>query len=307
MKPPPAAPADQPEASDILALRWLAKGHDQIAFLTTRPVECARPIGDPKLAMQRDLGRAAFESPALLGGAAARRGVSCAACHINGRGNPDFFIEGLTGDPGTADVTSNIFSKTRGDGVFNPKVIPDLAAKDGNQIKDRASPEFRAKVHGLIVEEFNGEEPPPAVFEDLRIYLDSLELAACANPSAREPISVMRDLDSIQTALAAARSASSPAETEFWIRVARRRLERIDERYLGPKLADARARIEALSLNLGAEQDAIHAGRRPTPPITAESWAMLEAAVKDGEPKSLYDAQVLRVQLAASDRPPGAR
>ncbi|MEP7210657.1 MAG: hypothetical protein ABI740_07460, partial [Alphaproteobacteria bacterium] len=295
-----SALSDEAQASDIAVLRWIAKGSDRVAFLTTQPVECIKSTSDATLAHRRDLGRIAFDSPALLGGAAGRKGLACGSCHLDGRGNVDLFIEGVSGDPGTADVTSSLFSKTRGDGEFNPKPIPDLAAKDGKQIKDRRGAEFRVKVHGLVADEFDGQEPPAPVFEDLLVYLDALDIAACSNPAARVTLRPQRDLDAVGMALIGAREATDPAETEFWIRVARRRLEKIDERYLAPDLTPVRARIGRLSAALGAEADAIHASKAPTPPITAEGWAALVKAVADGEPKSLYDPAVLKAGLIAS-------
>jgi hypothetical protein len=299
--------SDDAQASDIAALRWIAKESDPVAFLTLQPVECIRPTSDPALAHKRDLGRVAFDSPALLGGAAGRKGLACGSCHLNGRGNADLFIEGVSDRPGTADVTSSLFSKTRGDGAFNPKPIPDIAAKDGKQIKDRGGAEFRVKVHGLVVDEFDGQEPPAQVFEDLLVYLDALDIAACPNPDARIQLTPQRDLDAVAAALAGSRAASVPAEAEFWIRAARRRQEKIDERYLAPDLAPARARIAQVSAALGAEADAIHAGKPPSPPITADDWAALVKTINDGEPKSLYDPVVLKAGLAASTHPPGVR
>ena len=295
------------QASDIAALRWLAGDRDRVAFLTTQPVECLRSTSDAVLARKRELGRVAFESPALLGGAAGRKGLACSSCHLGGRDNPDLFIEGVSGAAGTADVTSSLFSKTRGDGEFNPKPIPDLAAKDGKQIKDRSSPEFRTKVRGLVVDEFDGQAPPAPVFEDLLAYLDGLELAACANPAARVKLGPERDLAAVAAALTGARTAADPAETEFWIRAARRRLEKIDERYLAADLEPARARVEQLSLALGAEADAVHAGRGAAPPVSADGWAALVKLVTDGEPKSLYDPAALKAGLAASTHAPGVR
>ena len=300
-------PADAAEASDIAALRWIAPDRDRVAFLTTQPVECLKATADNDLAHQRELGRVAFESPALLGGAAGRKGLACGSCHLGGRGNTDLFIEGVSGAAGTADVTSSLFSKTRGDGEFNPKTIPDLAAKDGKQIKDRRSQEFRTKVRGLVVDEFDGQAPPAPVFEDLLAYLDGLDIAACADPAARIALRSTRDLDAVAAALSGARVAVDPAETEFWIRVARRRLEKIDERYLAPALAPTRRRIASLSLALGAEADAVHAGRRAKPPITAEGWAALVKAVSEGEDISLYNPTVLKAGLAVSTHAPGVR
>jgi len=279
--------SDGTPAVDIQALRWLASGHDPIAFLTTRPVECSRSITDPQRAAARDLGRAAFESPVLLGGSAGRRGLSCASCHINGRGNPDFFIEGLSNAPGTADVTSSLLSKVTDDALFNPKPIPDIATRDGTQIRDRTSADFHAKLHGLIVDEFSGQVPPAAVFEAVRIYLDHLDIAVCREPAARVPVRASDDLESLATALGGARSAMDVANREFWSRVARRQLERIDERLSDPALAGVRERIAMLSRRLGEST-----------PVAGNEWAALAAEVQANEARSLYNPAVLRAALA---------
>jgi hypothetical protein len=302
-----SALSDDAQASDIAALRWIGKGSDRVAFLTSQPVECSSRPSSATAALAVDLGRVAFESPVLLGGAAARRGISCSSCHISGRGNPDFFVEGVSNKSGTADVTSSLFSKTRGDGAFNPKVIPDLAARDGAQIRDRKSDKFRIKVHGLIVDEFDGQEPQAAVFEDVRAYLDSLDIGDCLNPATREPVSALRDLGSASVAAVGASKANEPAETEFWLRVARRRLERIDERFIGLDLAEARARIARLSQRLGDQAEAIHAGQTSKATFDAADWLAVQVAVSAGEPKSLYNPAVLKAALAVATHPPGVR
>ena len=106
--------------------RWLAPD-GLFEGLTRQPTECFKP---PKTASERRsaaIGRAAFRAPLLLGGQAARVGLSCSSCHRNGRGNSEFTFPAISGHPGTADVTSSLMSKRRGDGAFNPKAIPDLA------------------------------------------------------------------------------------------------------------------------------------------------------------------------------------
>jgi len=298
-----AKPADEALNRDSLrALRWIAPGSDVVGALIRQPVDCAPyPIGlgraeisDTESA-RLDLGKLAFESPALLGGAAARMGLSCAACHLNGRGNPDFFVEGVSGAPGTADVTSSLFSKVRGNGAFDPVPIPDLAARDGKQIKDRKSKAFRDKVHGLIVEEFDGQEPAPHVFEAVLAYLDSLDVTACAAPSATTQRYYMADLMAAVIAAEAGLAPDTGAdEALFWIRVARERLERLYERYPGDALAPRRAQVLALSEELAASADLIRAGKAP-PPLG--SWIGLAADLGGDAGRSLYDPETLRMEL----------
>ena len=118
-------PGRQVDNADITApeiLQWVHQSANKIEVLTSEPAECLSK--DMWLDQHRSLilGRAAFRSPYLLGGQAARRGMSCQACHTNGHINAHFYIEGLSQDPGTADVTNFHFSTTLGDDVFNPKL-----------------------------------------------------------------------------------------------------------------------------------------------------------------------------------------
>lgn len=293
-----SAAIDGPEAADIRALRWAGADVDKVAFLTSKPATCERPAADDVEARRRRLGRIAFESPALLGGAAGRMGLSCASCHVNGRGNPGFFIEGVSDKPGTADVTSSVMSKVRGDGNFNPVPIPDLAAKDGKQIRDRKSAEFRTKVHGLVAEEFDGQEPPPEVFDALLAYLDALEF-----PCAPEG-GVYGYLDDYGAAfLSAAQIEASPRpETaQFYVRAARERLERLHERYAGPDLAEARREIVAMSRRLQDASETLRRGAQP-PAADMAAWARLAAVLQRGESKSLYDPGTLRAALSGAAR-----
>ncbi len=82
----------------ISEARWLPADR-LIEGLSTQPRECLRR---PETEAERQaiaVGRAALRAPLLLGGQAARAGLSCASCHENGRGNPDFSFPGLSGPP----------------------------------------------------------------------------------------------------------------------------------------------------------------------------------------------------------------
>ena len=292
---PEALQADTPKASDIRALRWVAPGADKVKFLTTMPASCEAPATGLD-GEQRLLGKLAFESPALLGGAAARMGLSCSSCHLNGRGNPDFFLEGVSDKPGTADVTSSLLSKVRGDGSFNPVAIPDIALRDGKQIKDRRSPEFRTKAHGLVVEEFDGQEPPPKVFDAVISYLDGLTPTACKTVDLE-----MRPEDDLIAARQALQSGTvlGPDESTgmFYLRVARLRLERIYERLSAPADASLRRDIVELSRNLGEVAEMNRTGQAAM--VVEPDWDDLLARLGDAAGRSLYDAEVLRKALAA--------
>jgi hypothetical protein len=290
-----------PPGPSLIALRWLPEDADRVAVLTTLPPACEARAPSVEEKRRRDLGRIAFESPALLGGAAARMGLSCSSCHLNGRGNPAFFIEGVSDKPGMADVTSSIFSKVRGDQSFNPVVIPDIGLRDGKQIKDRLGPEFHTKVRGLIVEEFDGQEPPAPVFDAVLAYLDGLEPAACAAPQSATPLWRL-DLDAAKSAYSAGVSPGLDDPTRlFYLRAARARLERIHERYPDGEDANLRRDIITLSRGMGELSDAIRRGSSSG--FYEPDWTGLNGRLEAAFPRSLYKPEVLRAALATGQKP----
>jgi len=150
-------------------MRWLAPGADAARILTHQPAECLSLPRDAEAAWRVEVGRAAFRTPLLLGGQAARAGVACATCHRNGRANADFDFPGVSGAPGTADVTASLFSAHRGDDLFDPRPIPDLAGPmDRLKVsRDEASPALKTFIRGLVTEEFDGDPPLEAVLDGL--------------------------------------------------------------------------------------------------------------------------------------------
>jgi hypothetical protein len=111
----------------LRAMRWLAPGADKVGAMTTRPAECLSMPRGADAAYAVEVGRAAFRTPLLLGGQAARAGVSCETCHKGAHTIVDFDFPGVSGAPGTADVTDSLFSSHRGDGIDNPKPSPTSA------------------------------------------------------------------------------------------------------------------------------------------------------------------------------------
>jgi len=187
------------------ALNWLDSAADKVEHLTRQPSTCLRNPDDP--AVQR--GALLFASPTLLGGQPAKAGLSCASCHRNGRGNPDFVFAGISEAPGTADVTHGLFSKVRADGVFNPVIIPDLARPNGQKIVDRgAVGELETFLSEQIVEEFSGTEPQARVIADLATYLRALDESAC-DPNALEVQSWRSEFTRIRATIISASKDSS--------------------------------------------------------------------------------------------------
>lgn len=286
-------------APALVEMRWLAPGADRVVALTTRPPECL-PAGDQPLPVE--IGRAAFRSPLLLGGVPARAGLSCDSCHQNGRGNPAFLFPGISGAPGTADVTSSLFSSHRGDGKDDPRAIPDLGASKA-MMKVSQEPDGRGLetfVRGLIVEEFDGHEPPPAVIDGVAAYVRALR--PCDGPPA--PLRATDLLDDARRALRAGESAMAGGDAEtalVMIAAARSRLGRLDERYAG--LSGPLAALASADRDLAAAAAAIRVHAPDSAARLAAGQARLEALrdvlVRD-EPRSLFNPT--RLGLLAGGR-----
>ncbi len=166
-------------------LKWIKPGTDIIQTLSANNAECllGAAKSDPKI----QLGRAAFRSPFLLGGQATRQGLTCQACHMQGQRSSEFFIEGLSEDPGTADVTNFHFSDDLGDDVFNPSRIPSLSDDVRGVDYTPESGELEKLVTRLITKEFNGKTPHPDVFAGLLAYLRALDVTACGVGKTQTP------------------------------------------------------------------------------------------------------------------------
>ena len=295
-----AAPADPP----LRAARWLAPAA-RLAALTRESAECLDRPASAGAARSIAIGRAAFRAPLLLGGQAARAGLSCSSCHRNGRGNSDFLFPGISGAPGTADVTASLLSSHRGDGIFNPRPIPDLAGPvTARKVsRDRGDPALAAFITGLITQEFDGPAPPPRVLAGVVDYVRALSPAACQS-DATVPITLATYLGDIRRALDAADTAwraRDAAATRLLIGAARSSLGAIDERYAVPGLADSRAALEDADLSLAAIQRAIDndparvALRMAAWRGTMPQWTKPLIAA---EHESLFDPGILRAHLS---------
>ncbi|MEQ8750528.1 MAG: hypothetical protein RIC52_12200 [Amphiplicatus sp.] len=281
---------------------WLAPDADRVAFLIQTPGECLR---NPENGDQRflvEVGRAAFRSPLLLGGQAARGGLSCNACHRDGRDNPDFFLEGLSETPGTADVTSSLFSKTRDDGVFNPLPIPSLVDTGGKAMfGERAqAASLHAFISGAVVEEFQGAAPHGTIVAGLAAYISHLGSDAC--PDGPTSASVLRDMQAAARALAAAETAlgrGDAATADFLLLAAQRELRSVHERFEAS--SKARSKLESLARDIGAIRPL--AGERvgEAEALVAEKRAQTQELARflhKRRAKSLYDRTALERRLA---------
>ena len=288
-----AAPAaDAP----LRAQAWLAPRADLVRVLTTDPPECLSPSADPQVRLAVEIGRAAFRTPTVLGGQAARAGLTCETCHRSGRDNRDFLFPGVSGPPGSADVTSSLFSSHRGDGRDDPVPIPDLS---GGHLKV-ASADLPPFVHGLITEEFDGPEPPAAVMAGLVAYVRALSPSACPRAIA-ETVSVKRLMSDTRRALAAADALAARGDRPaavVMVAAARARLFLIDERYAG--LARDQRRLRAADRRLAQIAQALR-DDRPTARRDLARWSAdsvkLEAALTRREARSLFDPNHLAAAL----------
>lgn len=282
-------------------MRWIAADTPRgelVRILTTSPAEClALPAdaekADALTAEQIGVGRAMFSAPLLLGGQAARAGLSCAACHQGGRGNPHFVFPGVSGAPGTADVTSSLFSSRRGDGIANPKPIPDLAADLPKISRDPASPALRTFIRGLIVEEFDGLEPPARILDGLAAYVRALRRLTCGADMPRSAASEAGDAVAAAFAARTALAGNDPGSARLLLSAARSALGRIDERYPGqPAIARLLQRRDDELRRLQAD---IAAGRSADRALTrwAKTMTRDTAALRAAEPGSLYPAAML--------------
>ena len=285
------AAADQPDVP-IRDARW-TRAPNLVADLTRQPAECVKLPREMEQRRSVAIGRAAFRSPLLLGGQAARAGVSCASCHRNGRGNPHFHFPGLSGEPGTADVTASLMSKLRGDGAFNPKPIPDLAGNSPKVSRDPTRDDLRRFIRGLIVEEFDGPEPPPAVLGGVTAYVRALAASNC--PAAPDvAVTLWEMLSDTEAAVTAARTAGDPATERVMLAAARATLGTIDERMAVPGLEAARGVLKLADADLRALQGA------PSPKLYRgwdRRWPGRKRRLRAVEHRSLFSPAVLRPLL----------
>jgi hypothetical protein len=287
-------------AGPLRAQRWLAAGTDPVRALTHEPAECLALPPAPGARLSVEIGRAAFRSPTALGGQAARAGLSCEACHRAGRTNPDFVFPGVSGPPGTADVTASLFSTHRGDDLFNPKPIPDLGGPKARLKIDQA-PQGRALesfIHGLVTEEFDGAEPPPAVLQGLADYVRALSPQACPRASDRA-VTLDGLMADVRRATAAAETLAAEGDRPaavVMVQAARARLFLIDERYAAPALKPERDRLRAADHALaGIAEDLRHDA--PDARARLARWRddarLLEHALGRQAPRSLFDPRRL--------------
>ncbi len=124
-----------------------------------------------------NLGDMAFSSPAIFGGLARQANISCNTCHQSGAGNPKLFFPALSTHPGNFDTTSAIFQPKADNGILDPVTPPSLRGArylfpyghDGRLAS------LRDFVRNVIVNEFAGDEPSPAILDGLVAYIQDID------------------------------------------------------------------------------------------------------------------------------------
>jgi hypothetical protein len=124
-----------------------------------------------------NLGDLAFTAPSILGGAARQAGISCATCHVNGASNPKLYVPGMSSRAGNFDTTGALFNPRADNGVLDPVTVPSLRgarylAPYGH---DGRLGSLRDFVRSVIVNEFAGPDPSPAVLDAMVTYIQDID------------------------------------------------------------------------------------------------------------------------------------
>ncbi len=284
-------------------LRWTATGAE-LEALSSQPQVCMfYPLPEEANVLA---GQALFNSPALLGGQAAKAGLNCASCHVNGRGNTHFFMRGVSDQPGTADVTSSFFSAARGNGKFDPVVIPDLA-KPGKIPRD--SEALETFIRNLIVNEFGGNEPQSATLKILAAYVRGINGCAYVDEDkVTNPRKLSDQLFMLKGALTGAENMADTGDwvsTELLLAAARHQLALISERYTGSRFKRQRSLLLNKSRSLARLM--VHRGSPEDFGKAVADWKLrfdddVADILRQTEQQSLYNPANFKIAAAGNTR-----
>jgi len=268
---------------------WIHSDTNLVSALSEEPRECLPPIANT----QTTLGRLAFRSPFLLGGQAARRGLTCQACHGQGQVNSHFFVVGLSDTPGTADVTSFHFSDVLGDEIFNPVPIPSLSDDIEGVDYTPETKALEAFVRRLITKEFTGPEPTPEVESALLSYLRALDDSYCTSPTIKGSDNLSYKLKIISDSLEALPKQNLSRESHnFMLAALRIELGRLHNRF--PNHPKLRAQLVAMSANLNTVKV-----ENPDIVKLAADWDALEPDLRQAYAGSLFDETAIQNWIAS--------
>jgi mono/diheme cytochrome c family protein len=276
-------------------LRWTAP-EARLEAVSSQPSACLAYSAGSKSSVQ--MGQALFNTPTLLGGQAAKAGVSCASCHVNGRDNPHFMLAGVSDKPGTADVTNSFFAAARSNGKFDPVPIPDLAMP-GKVSHERGSQALERFIRNLVVEEFSGAEPSETMLKALAAYVRAIE--PCKQ-NDKEPM--QRHVDDQLIMIDAAYNVAillavrDDREQELRLLIAgmRHKLGLIAERYAGKDFTQERQSLLSSSRKLQAiAQQSV--STRALSAWKKDFDKRLSMQLRRKQEKSLYDPKLLAAAL----------
>ena len=155
----------------------------------------------------------------------------------------------------TEQLIGRTVQQVRGDGVMNPRPIPDLAGVGARSTHGHGNdPSLEHFVHSVIEEEFQGEPPPPQAFDDLIAYLRAFNAHMCGGET---PMRLRDGANDVRRAMAAAESADAPTASALLL-AAQDAMGRLVERLPESRFAGDRAALETLARELGAMRYADH-------------------------------------------------
>jgi cytochrome c peroxidase len=114
-----------------------------------------------------------FDSPAIFGEVAQNLKVACSTCHNRSDINRDFFIPGVSHQPGAADVDGGFFNPLFNDLRADSLDTPSLRGirLTGPYGRDGRFGSLRMFTRNVIVNEFAGPEPTPFMLDTLMAYM----------------------------------------------------------------------------------------------------------------------------------------
>lgn len=114
-----------------------------------------------------------FDSPVMFGEVAQSLGVTCSTCHNRSDINRDFFIPGVSHQPGAADVDGGFFNPLFNDLRADSLDMPSLRGirLTGPYGRDGRFGSLRLFARNVIVNEFAGPEPTPFMLDALLAYI----------------------------------------------------------------------------------------------------------------------------------------
>ena len=277
------APQTHFEAPDIT--RWAKADADLVQLLSVEPNECLPSMSQSADLQAIALGRMAFRSPFLLGGQATRRGLTCQACHSQGARNENFFITGMSDEPGTADVSNFHFSDELGDEVFNPTPIPSLSDDIRVVDYDPNKTDFEEFILKLITKEFSGANPSPEIKDALLTYLRQLDDSYCTDKTLIGADLLAFKIKVIEQTFTALEQNAFTVKTQTFLAIALRvELGRLHTRF--PNTKSVQSGLASISQHLNSRGGDISQDQIS---LAAQKWSALAPDIANFYEDSLFN------------------